>query len=167
MNLNYYFIKTPIGKLTAVEKDETVVYIGLPNSNINEIKKWCEKNLDYSDLNFIENPKTALKTQIDEYFAKERINFNVDYELFTTKFRERALNEVQKIPYGKTKSYSEIADQIDSPKAVRAVGSANSTNTLPIIIPCHRVINQNGKLGGYGGGLDMKIKLLELEGWNG
>lgn len=167
MNLNYYFIKTPIGKLTAVEKDETVVYIGLPNSNINEIKKWCEKNLNYRDLNFIEYPKTALKTQIQEYFAKKRINFNVNYELITTNFRERALNEVQKIPYGKTKSYSEIADQIDSPKVVRAVGSANSTNTLPIIIPCHRVINQNGKLGGYGGGLDMKIKLLELEGWNG
>ena len=76
------------------------------------------------------------------------------------------MKELQKIPYGETKSYSDIAKQIGKPKALRAVGSANATNTLPIIIPCHRVISNNGGLGGYGGGLDMKIKLLDLEGWN-
>ena len=87
-------------------------------------------------------------------------------ELFTTNFRIKTLEEVCKIRYGFTKSYTDIAKNIGNPKAVRAVGSANATNTLPIIIPCHRVIAQNGGLGGYGGGLDLKIKLLELEGWN-
>lgn len=166
MKLNFYFIKTLIGKLTVVEKNDILVYIGLPNSDLDLIKNWCKNQFNYSDLGYIEIPKTKVKTQIEEYFANKRTFFDINFELFTTDFRKKSLNAVAKIPYGETKSYTEIAKQTGKPKAVRAVGSANATNTLPIIIPCHRVISNNGGLGGYGGGLDMKIKLLELEGWN-
>jgi len=166
MNLNYYFINTILGKLTVIEKNNVVVYIGLPEYSFESIQNWCNNQFGVSKFQFIENTKTKLKFQLEEYFEKKRTHFDLNYELFTTNFRTKVLNEVSKIPFGQTKSYSEIAEKIKNPKAVRAVGSANATNTLPIIIPCHRVISRNGGLGGYGGGLDMKIKLLELEGWN-
>ena len=166
MKINYYYINTIIGKLTVVEKNNILVYIGLPDCKLDFIKNWCKKQFNNSNLNFIEFPKSNVKTQIEEYFEKKRYHFDVKFELFTTDFRKLSLNAVAKIPYGETKSYSDIARQIGKPKAVRAVGSANATNTLPIIFPCHRVITNNGGLGGYGGGRDMKIKLLDLEGWN-
>lgn len=166
MKLNYYFVNTTIGNLTIIEKDETVIYIALPNIKFKIITNWCDNQFNDYQLKLIKKSGTNLKIQFKEYFAKERTKFDIKYKLFTTNFRMKTLNEVCKIPYGFTMSYSEIAKNIGNPKAVRAVGSANATNTLPIIIPCHRVIAQNGGLGGYGGGLDMKIKLLELEGWN-
>ena len=166
MKLNYYFVNTIIGKLTIIKKNETVIYIGLPNIKFKLITNWCDDQFDNYKLELIKNSNTNLKIQLEEYFAKERTEFDIKYELFTTNFRIKTLEEVCKIRYGFTKSYTDIAKNIGNSKAVRAVGSANATNTLPIIIPCHRVIAQNGGLGGYGGGLDLKIKLLELEGWN-
>jgi len=165
MNLEYYFISTPIGKLTIVEENGVVVYIGLPKSKLAVIKNWCKQYLNFIDFTEIKNPETNASGQIKEYFLKKRTNFTFKYKLIHTEFRKKALIAVANIPFGQTKSYSEIASVIGHPKAMRAVGSANATNTLPIIVPCHRVIAKNGGLGGYGGGLVMKIKLLELEGW--
>lgn len=80
-----------------------------------------------------------------------------------TTFQQEVWQALQRIPYGETRSYKDIADQINRPKAVRAIGQANHYNPIPIVIPCHRVIGHNGKLVGYGGGLPLKQKLLELE----
>ncbi|NLC62932.1 MAG: methylated-DNA--[protein]-cysteine S-methyltransferase, partial [Thermoanaerobacterales bacterium] len=87
-----------------------------------------------------------------------------DIDLIGTDFQKSVWNALLNIPYGTVKSYSEIARQIGQPTALRAVGNANGANPIPIVVPCHRVIAKNGTLGGYGGGLDMKRKLLFLEG---
>lgn len=98
-----------------------------------------------------------------EYFARKRKSFDLEFQVQGTPFQERVLKCVYKIPYGKTKAYSEIADQIKQPAAIRAVGGANAKNPIPIIVPCHRVIGKNGSLTGFGGGIETKRFLLELE----
>jgi methylated-DNA-[protein]-cysteine S-methyltransferase len=84
-----------------------------------------------------------------------------------TEFQKRVWRQLETIPYGEIRSYSQIAAAIDAPKAVRAVGAANGSNPIPIVIPCHRVIGANGKLVGYGGGLPLKRRLLDLESAGG
>jgi methylated-DNA-[protein]-cysteine S-methyltransferase len=103
-------------------------------------------------------------TELKEYFNGERKKFTVPLDADGTEFQNKVWNELLKIPYGKLKTYKEVAIKIGNEKAVRAVGRANSTNHAPIIIPCHRVIASDGKLGGYSGGVSLKEKLLELEG---
>lgn len=163
--LQYYFFDSIIGKLTVVEKNNILIYIGLPNAGLSKVKNWCESKLGKIDFELIETLDSSSFVQLDEYFSGRRKLFSLKYSILQTNFRILALKEVEKIPFGQTKSYGEIAELIGKPKAVRAVGTANATNPLPIVIPCHRVIAKNGGLGGYGGGLDMKIKLLEFEGW--
>jgi len=102
--------------------------------------------------------------QLQEYFAGIRKEFKVPFDITGTDFQKKVWKELQKIPYGKTVGYKKIAEKVGGPTYVRAVGKANSQNPVPIIIPCHRVINTNGKLGGYSLGLSLKEKLLELEG---
>jgi len=101
--------------------------------------------------------------QIKEYFAGKRKQFKLPLDMHGTEFQMAVWQALQKIPYGETRSYKEIAVSIGRPKAVRAVGMANNRNPISIIVPCHRVIGQDGKLVGYGGGLLLKQFLLELE----
>ena len=101
--------------------------------------------------------------QLNAYFAGELREFDLDTHLTVTPFREVVLNELRRIPYGETRTYGDIAARIGRPKAVRAVGAANGSNPLPIVIPCHRVIGAGGQLTGFGGGLDTKRYLLRLE----
>lgn len=105
----------------------------------------------------------AVVQQLDEYFAGERRDFDLDLQPDGTAFQKAVWDALRDIPYGETASYGDIARRIGRPKAVRAVGAANGLNPIPIIIPCHRVIGANGKLTGYGGGLPVKEKLLSLE----
>jgi len=102
--------------------------------------------------------------QLNEYFAGKRREFDLPLSPKGTDFQQSVWNALLKIPYGETQTYSQVAKMIDNPKACRAVGLANNKNPIWIIIPCHRVIGANGTLTGYGGGLDMKEKLLEIEG---
>jgi methylated-DNA-[protein]-cysteine S-methyltransferase len=101
--------------------------------------------------------------QVTEYFEGKRTRFNLPLALHGTEFQLAVWRALQKIPYGETRSYGEIAVSIGRPKAVRAVGMANNRNPISIIVPCHRVIGHDGKLVGYGGGLPLKKRLLELE----
>ena len=101
--------------------------------------------------------------QLKAYFAGELENFDLPLSPQGTPFQQRVWGELQKIPYGDTISYGELARRIGNPKASRAVGLANGSNPISIVIPCHRVIGANGKLTGYGGGLPIKEKLLALE----
>ena len=101
--------------------------------------------------------------QIEEYLAGRRKKFALPLAMYGTEFQMDVWRALQSIPYGETRSYKEIAEQIGRPKAVRAVGMANHRNPISIIVPCHRVIGSNGDLVGYGGGLPLKRYLLELE----
>jgi methylated-DNA-[protein]-cysteine S-methyltransferase len=101
--------------------------------------------------------------QLREYFAGERTSFDLELAPVGTEFQRRVWKALEEIPYGETRSYGELAAAVGSPGAARAVGLANGRNPIGIIVPCHRVIGANGSLTGYGGGLERKHVLLELE----
>jgi methylated-DNA-[protein]-cysteine S-methyltransferase len=119
------------------------------------------KGMERNDSNLVLR-ETML--QLRAYFAGELRDFDVPLDMQGTAFQKRVWNELLRIPYGETRSYMQIAVAVEAPKAVRAVGAANGSNPIPIIVPCHRVIGSSGKLTGYGGGLPLKKRLLELEG---
>ena len=102
--------------------------------------------------------------ELRDYFAGKRTDFTFPVRPAGTDFNQRVWRELARIPYGETCTYGELARKIGRPQAARAVGTANGRNPIPIVLPCHRVVAAGGKLGGYGGGLELKRKLLELEG---
>src|SRR2546423_6468120 len=106
---------------------------------------------------------SAAAIQLEQYFAGERTEFDLDVELDGTPFERRVWDEVRAIPYGQTATYAEIARRIGRPSACRAVGRANGRNPVALIVPCHRMIGSDGSLTGYAGGIEMKRALLELE----
>lgn len=120
-----------------------------------------------NDLVFKKAPRQAIiketKRQLKDYFSQKRVRFDLPLQLYGTPFQKDAWEALLNIPYGQTISYEAQARAIGNPKACRAIGSANGANPLSIIIPCHRVIAKDGRLGGYGGGLAQKKWLLDLE----
>lgn len=149
INKGYY--NSPIGVLEIVESDGFIVEINfvqeancLEDSSSEEIKK-CKKELE-------------------EYFEGKRTDFTVKINFVKgTDFQKSVWNALKKIPYGKTVSYKDIAEEIGNPKGFRAVGGANNKNPIAIIVPCHRVIGKNGSLTGYADGLSKKEYLLDIE----
>jgi len=106
-----------------------------------------------------------LKKKLQQYFDGQRVVFDEPLDLTgATPFQRRVWLAVRDIPYGETRSYADIARQIGSPRAARAVGQAMAVNPVPIVVPCHRVVSSDGGLGGFGGPLDLKRRLLEMEG---
>jgi methylated-DNA-[protein]-cysteine S-methyltransferase len=105
----------------------------------------------------------ALQSQMDEYFQGQRKDFDIPLKLKGSEFQIAVWKQIRKIPFGKTLSYGEQAKKIGRASAVRAVASANGHNRFPILIPCHRVLRSDGSIGGYSGGVGLKVKLLEFE----
>ncbi len=118
------------------------------------------------DKKYMENKEvfTNIIKQLEKYFKKKLKFFDIPLRLNVTYFQKKVYEELIKIPYGTTISYQELAIRIGNKKASRAVGNANGKNPIAIIIPCHRVISKNGTIGGYSGNLNIKRKLLQLEG---
>lgn len=154
----YCYLNTPIGDLLLAGDDEALSLVGFPKGKM--------RHDPDPDWIFNEKPFAAARQQLKQYFAGERKEFDLPLHLTGTEFQIQVLEELQRIPYGETTSYGDIAKRIGRPKAVRAVGAANGRNPLPIIIPCHRVIGSGGDLTGFGGGLDTKEALLRLEAEN-
>jgi methylated-DNA-[protein]-cysteine S-methyltransferase len=121
---------------------------GAPEGERNDTNKWMNQAAE----------------ELRAYFAGNLRVFSVPLDMQGTDFQLSVWNHLVKIPYGETRSYSQVAEAVGRPKAVRAVGAANGSNPIAIIVPCHRVIGSGGKLTGYGGGLPLKKRLLELEG---
>ena len=115
---------------------------------------------------FVEDPSRfkELKLQLDRYFRKEKMKFDIPFDQRGTDFQKQVWEEISNIPYSKLTSYGEIAERIGRPKAVRAVGNAVGANPLGLIVPCHRVVHKDGSIGGFGGGLPHKRQLLAWEG---
>lgn len=146
-----------------------LLWIGLYQNELCFISKDTYKikklNHFFSEFEEIEKIPFKLKKELDQYFAGNSKGFHYPLHFFSgTIFERKVWKALLTIPYGETRSYAWLAKKIGNPQAVRAVGGANGKNQIPIVIPCHRVINSNGKLGGYSGGLSFKKKLLELEG---
>jgi methylated-DNA-[protein]-cysteine S-methyltransferase len=154
----YCYLNSPIGDLLLAGDESALSLIGFPKGKMRHDPE--------PDWIFNEKPFAAARQQLAEYFAGDRKDFDLQLQLSGTEFQVQVLEELQRIPYGETTSYGDIATRIGRPKAVRAVGAANGRNPLPIVIPCHRVIGSSGDLTGFGGGLDLKEALLRLEAEN-
>jgi methylated-DNA-[protein]-cysteine S-methyltransferase len=152
---SYCYYDSPIGRLLLVGSAGVLEELYFANGAAikNIPKEWRE------DESAFESPLRQLK----EYFAGRRQEFELDIAPRGTPFQKEVWKELRKIPYGKTASYQAIAERLGRPKACRAVGMANGRNPLPIIIPCHRIIGKDGSLTGFGGGLTVKQRLLDLE----
>jgi methylated-DNA-[protein]-cysteine S-methyltransferase len=146
-------IDTPVGRLLLAGDDATLTYLCLPGST----KLGSTKG----------DVPAALRTaaaQLAEYFAGSRTAFALPLAPQGTAFQLTVWKALADIPYGETVTYGELAERVGHPSASRAVGQANGANPLPIVYPCHRVVASGGHLGGYGGGLALKRRLLALEG---
>lgn len=148
---------SPIGPLLLIASDRALIHLDLKNM-VPPV---------YKTHPLISGNNNLLETaciQLQEYFTGIRKDFTIKLSPAGSAFQMQVWAELQKIPYGQTISYRELAAKIGDIRKTRAVGGANGRNPLPIIIPCHRVISSNGSLGGYSGGLDTKRYLLQLEG---
>ena len=154
--------QSPIGTLTLVGVKEGVVRISFENESLQELEKWCQKNLG---MGIVEGTDftTEAKDQVLNYFCGKGKSLDFPVVHINTPFRKRVLEAERNIPYGQTRSYRDVAKIVGRPKAIRAVASANANNPLPLYYPCHRIINSNGTLGGFGWGIDVKQYLLDLE----
>ena len=151
----YCYHPTTIGDLLLAGDESALTMIGFPEGSMRRDPE--------ADWIYNEKPFANAVRQLDEYFAGTRKDFDLELRLNGTDFQMQVLEELQKIPYGETASYRDVAERIGRPKAVRAVGAANGRNPLPIVVPCHRVIGAGGALTGFGGGLATKERLLRLE----
>jgi methylated-DNA-[protein]-cysteine S-methyltransferase len=154
--MNYSYLETPIGTLLIAGDVDAIRFIGFPKSG-----KAQQPEPDWR-LSTRGAVGEAIR-QLKEYFAGRRSEFDLPLAPEGTEFQREVWKRLQEIPYGETISYGELARRIGNPNASRAVGPANGSNPLPIVIPCHRVIGANGKLTGFGGGLPTKEALLALE----
>ena len=116
-----------------------------------------------SDWHYVEDSDTDAMQQLHAYFKGDLHKFDLPLFQTGTSFEQEVWNALQQIPYGETVSYGDVARQVGRPKAVRAVGGANGKNSIPIVVPCHRVLGSNGRLTGFGSGLPIKVALLEHE----
>ncbi|MCP3890681.1 MAG: methylated-DNA--[protein]-cysteine S-methyltransferase [Desulfobulbaceae bacterium] len=151
----YCYYPSPIGELLLTGSSGILqeIYFPCEAENITISTSMTENKTSFSPV----------RKQLSEYFAGERKTFSIPFSPAGTPFQGRVWMELQKIPYGHTASYGEIAERIGNPKACRAIGMANGKNPIPIIIPCHRIIGKDGSMTGFGGGLKIKKFLLDLE----
>jgi methylated-DNA-[protein]-cysteine S-methyltransferase len=153
----YKLIDSPVGTLRLVATDDGLAGILFESTRPNRVRLNTEAE-DPSHPVLVETER-----QLKEYFAGQRKEFALPLDVAGTPFQRTVWNALLTIPFGETRSYGDIARQIGKPGAMRAVGAANGRNPVSIVAPCHRVIGSTGKLTGFGGGLDVKAQLLELE----
>jgi methylated-DNA-[protein]-cysteine S-methyltransferase len=160
MSYFYKTMKSPVGELKLVASDKGLAAILW--------EKESPRSVRLAPVSEDENHPVLLEAerQLKDYFSGKRKSFSLTLDFKGTEFQRKVWSALLTIPFGETRSYGQIAKQINSPKAVRAVGAANGRNPIPIIAPCHRVIGSTGKLVGFGGGLETKASLLALEGKN-
>lgn len=152
--MNYQYLDSPVGRLRLVSDGKHLTAI-----------EWEQRQaIDPDDTEKTDPALSACAKQLREYFAGERRSFDLPLSPTGSEFQKNVWAALKAIPYGKLRSYRDIAESLDNPKAVRAVGAANGRNPIPIVVPCHRVIGSDGSLTGFAGGLEAKKVLLELEG---
>lgn len=155
---------TPIGEMFAAASKKGIVMLTffMPfhlEAKIQTLKNILDAEVIPGNCEIFE----ALKTQLEEYFKKQKTTFEIPLQLIGSPFQIKCWKELLKIPYGKTITYKDEAKNINQEKAYRAVGNANGQNMIAILVPCHRVISTNGEIGGYSSGVEKKEFLLKLE----
>ena len=163
-DISYAPVDSPFGTLHAATTKRGLVRVAFPEESVESVLERLARGIS---PRIVEAPASldAVRRELDEYFSGRRQAFEIplDWSLIGP-FGRRVLGATAEIPYGGHLSYAEVAAEAGSPRGSRAAGNALGSNPIPIIIPCHRVLRSGGALGGYGGGLDRKRYLLELEG---
>jgi O-6-methylguanine DNA methyltransferase len=163
-SITWATMKSRIGTIRAAATSRGVCKIALGKESAEDFLGWLERHVGQAPRKPERSGIVALALdQIAEYLDDQRREFDLPLDVRGTEFQRRMWAAVAGIPYGETRTYAEIALTMGKPKAVRAVGAANGANPLPLVVPCHRVIGSDGGLTGYGGGLDVKRRLLEME----
>ncbi len=158
------FLRSPLGPLVAGATSEGICLLEFSDRRMLETELASLKKLFAAPvLPGVNQHLERLRVELGDYFAGTARAFSVPLVVPGTPFQRRVWQHLLAIPYGQTRSYEQVASAIGAPKAVRAVGHANGLNRIAIVIPCHRVLNKSGRLGGYGGGLRRKQFLLDLE----
>lgn len=162
--MNYSITKTnsPIGEFVFICSEKYLLYATLGKFNSKSFFKFRDKHLT-NELNDNYTIANEVKKQLDEYFNNRRTKFTIPIKLLGSDFEKSVQYEIKKIPFGTTKSYSDLAKLIGKPKSYRAVGNATGKNPIGIIIPCHRVIKADNSIGGFTGDLRIKRYLLDFE----
>ena len=166
MKLYYATFKSPIGEILATRTDRGLNFIAFPKNRWQKFFSALKK--DEKVILVPDNKKFAkLKNDLKTYFLGRKVQFKERFDLKGgTDFQKKVWQAMQRIPFGQTRSYGWLAKQVGGKNRARAAGAACGSNPIPILIPCHRVIREDGGLGGYGGGLGIKKKLLKIEGSN-
>ena len=155
-------IETPVGPLRIASTQRGLAFVELPHASGRGLAGWLRRHgVARVEPGFAPNRLAAV--QLAEYFEGKHTAFELPLDLRGTPFQLEVWRALLAIPYGETRSYAEIARAVARPAAVRAVGAANGANPIAIVVPCHRVIAADGSLGGYGGGLRLKARLLAME----
>jgi methylated-DNA-[protein]-cysteine S-methyltransferase len=162
--INTQLHKTEIGEIVLGSFYDKLCLLGFRSREMtrtvdDRIKKALNAEFVECDDEILEKTRT----QLDEYFRGRRREFDIPVLMAGTEFQKRVWNALMKVPYGATSTYLQLARDVGNEKAVRAVGNANAANPISIVVPCHRIIGGDGRLVGYGGGLSVKRRLLELE----
>lgn len=163
LDVAYTTIDSPVGKLLLAATPRGLVRVAYDIEDHDRVLDTLAQKLSPRILRAPKRLDTAAR-ELDEYFAKRRQVFDLQLDLSLSKgFRQLVQKHLPEIGYGQTRNYRQVAELVGNPKAVRAVGTACATNPLPVVVPCHRVLRTDGKLGGYIGGLATKTALLNLE----
>lgn len=164
MDVSYATVDSPFGNLLAASTEQGLVRLAFPEESVDTVLERLAERLSPRIIEAPSAPQPLLR-ELDEYFAGRRREFELDLDWsLIGPFGRKVLTVTSEIPYGGVLSYSEVAAEAGSPRGSRAAGNALGSNPIPIVIPCHRVLRTGGNLGGYGGGLDRKRWLLEMEG---
>lgn len=157
MSLAYKTMESPVGKLTLVASDQGLAAVLWENDSPHRVL------LDELVHDASHPVLLKAESQLGEYFSGKRQTFSIALDMRGTPFQKNVWKALIAIPFGETRSYRQLAEQVGNPQASRAVGAANGKNPISIVVPCHRVIGSSGKLTGFAGGLETKAQLLDLE----
>jgi methylated-DNA-[protein]-cysteine S-methyltransferase len=158
VDVRYDVVGSPIGDLLVAATDRGLCRIWFgPEGQEEELARLF-------GVRVLRSPLDEVRRELDEYFDGTRREFDLTLDLRVAAFHEAVLRELAQVPYGITTTYGALAGKVGRPRAARAVGTVMNRNPIPIVLPCHRVLGSNGSLTGYAGGLDTKLKLLQLEG---
>jgi len=158
VDVRYDVVDSPVGDLLIAATDRGLARIHFDADGQEEVLARIFGN------RVLRAPIDAVRRELDEYFEGRRRDFDLPLDLRVIPFNAEVLGELARVPYGTTTTYGALAAKVGRPGAARAIGTVMNRNPIPIVLPCHRVIGANGSLTGYGGGLDRKLQLLQLEG---
>jgi O-6-methylguanine DNA methyltransferase len=154
---------SPLGTFRIASTERGLAYLDLPHASGRGLEGWLRGRAPGAIRKRAYAPNRDAIHQVLEYLEGKRTDFDLPLDLRGTAFQQSVWRALLEIPYGETRTYRELAARVGRPKAVRAVGSANGANPVALVVPCHRVIATGGRLGGYGGGLEAKARLLAME----